>query len=291
MGAAASVGYAARPLPLYYAMSQAGRAIAAAHADQPWKLKGHGLRHESGHSIFQSVITLEPDCTDLFSHVCGAVSQDLLTESVELGALWASLPEFWGIELRRERWPRALRVMPPSLDFAANRLRNAAAPAVICGLPDRIFEGVSDKDLPAVLEKELAQYPGAQGWEPSAEVPHADEWGRHANVRWNADSSWLRGVVLDQHAPEYRVREQRWLRPVLNESNDVLGPLMTWWALLYGLSMLARYDPAPWTEALRADKSRDAVPLEIAMDEALEAVPHLVLEALKGKRLLLRTPG
>jgi hypothetical protein len=75
------------------------------------------------------------------------------------------------------------------------------------------------------------------------------------------------------------------------ESNDVLGPLMTWWALLYGLSMLARYHPAPWTEALRADKSRDAVPLEIAMDEALEAVPHLVLEALKGKRLLLRTPG
>jgi hypothetical protein len=43
MGAATSVGYAARPLPLYYAISQASRAIAAAHADQPWKLKGHGL--------------------------------------------------------------------------------------------------------------------------------------------------------------------------------------------------------------------------------------------------------
>jgi hypothetical protein len=227
----------------------------------------------------------------LFSRVCASVSQDSLTEPVELGALWASLPEFWGIELRRERWHRALRVLPPSLDFAANRLRNAAAPAVICGLPEHMFEGVSGKDLADALKKELAHYPGAQGWESSAEVPHADEWGRHANVRWNAENPLLRKLVLDLHAPEYRVSEQRWLRPVLNESNDFLSPLMTWWALLYGLSMLARYHPGPWTEALRTDKSRDAVPLEIAMDEALKAVPHLVIEALRGERLLLRTPG
>jgi hypothetical protein len=47
MDAAASVGYAARPLPLFYAISQAGRAIAAVHADDPWELSGHGLKHRA----------------------------------------------------------------------------------------------------------------------------------------------------------------------------------------------------------------------------------------------------
>jgi hypothetical protein len=44
MRAAAEVGSAARPLPLFYAVSQAGRAIAAARLEDPWRLAGHGLK-------------------------------------------------------------------------------------------------------------------------------------------------------------------------------------------------------------------------------------------------------
>lgn len=44
MNAAADVGPAASPLLLFYAVSQAGRAIAAAHLDDPWRLSGHGLK-------------------------------------------------------------------------------------------------------------------------------------------------------------------------------------------------------------------------------------------------------
>lgn len=45
MTAAASVGPASRPLPLYYALNQAGRAIVAQRQmrDQPWEPKSHGL--------------------------------------------------------------------------------------------------------------------------------------------------------------------------------------------------------------------------------------------------------
>lgn len=44
MRAARDVGPAACPLPLFYALSQAGRAIAAAHlADNEWRLAGGGL--------------------------------------------------------------------------------------------------------------------------------------------------------------------------------------------------------------------------------------------------------
>src|SRR5262245_60132392 len=42
--ASAASGYAAKPLPLFYSLSQAGRAIAAAHLSDTWSLRGHGLR-------------------------------------------------------------------------------------------------------------------------------------------------------------------------------------------------------------------------------------------------------
>src|SRR4051812_39627121 len=42
--AAAKAGPASKPLPLFYALSQAGRAIAAAHnAAETWRIAGHGL--------------------------------------------------------------------------------------------------------------------------------------------------------------------------------------------------------------------------------------------------------
>ncbi len=44
MKAASNVGHAARPLPLFYALSQAGRAIAAARLADNWRLSGHGLQ-------------------------------------------------------------------------------------------------------------------------------------------------------------------------------------------------------------------------------------------------------
>jgi hypothetical protein len=43
LGAAENASPAVRPLPLFYAVSQAGRAIAAADLPDAWKLHGHGL--------------------------------------------------------------------------------------------------------------------------------------------------------------------------------------------------------------------------------------------------------
>lgn len=42
--ASAAAGVASKPVPLFYALSQAGRAIAAAHnPDETWRIFGHGL--------------------------------------------------------------------------------------------------------------------------------------------------------------------------------------------------------------------------------------------------------
>jgi hypothetical protein len=62
---------------------------------------------------------------------------------------------------------------------------------------------------------------------------------------------------------------------------------MTWWAVLYALSMVARYEPDSWVGLLDVDKSQFAVPLEGLLEDALEVAPHLVLDALQAVPLLL----
>jgi hypothetical protein len=55
---------------------------------------------------------------------------------------------------------------------------------------------------------------------------------------------------------------------------------MLWWALLFGLSSVARYEPELWIGALDVNRSPLAVPIEAALDAALEALPDLILDAL-----------
>jgi hypothetical protein len=57
---------------------------------------------------------------------------------------------------------------------------------------------------------------------------------------------------------------------------------MTWWALLYSFSILARYEPDEWVPALDLNSSKIAVHIADALDEALTAIPVLVIEALLG---------
>jgi hypothetical protein len=55
---------------------------------------------------------------------------------------------------------------------------------------------------------------------------------------------------------------------------------MLWWVLMFGLSSVARYDPEVWVAALDVNTSEQAVPIEAALDVALEALPELILDAL-----------
>jgi hypothetical protein len=61
---------------------------------------------------------------------------------------------------------------------------------------------------------------------------------------------------------------------------------MTWWAVLLGLSSLARYEPARWQKALDIDQSTAAAALEEVLDVAQERVPSLLYEALTEEMAL-----
>jgi hypothetical protein len=60
------------------------------------------------------------------------------------------------------------------------------------------------------------------------------------------------------------------------------SPLMLWWALLLGLSSLARYHPAEWVAALDLNSSMLAYRLEQVLDVAMERVPTRVWDGLAG---------
>jgi hypothetical protein len=61
LGAAETVGSASRPLLLFYALSQAGRAITAARGSMPWELRRHGLTWKEGSQpLLERTIEPEP---------------------------------------------------------------------------------------------------------------------------------------------------------------------------------------------------------------------------------------
>ena len=59
---------------------------------------------------------------------------------------------------------------------------------------------------------------------------------------------------------------------------------MTWWAVLYALSMLARYQPSGWTAILDIDKSPDAPAVEYLLDQAHRVCCNLIMQTMRDLR-------
>lgn len=303
MRAAERIGPAARPLPLFYSLSQAGRAIAAARiADDQWRLSGHGLSVQDSTAatdVMQRVITPQPrskravreNRRTSFAGVAEAVGSGVLTGEVNLGAVWCAIPELIPQAPQMPDlapgWRRPLIVFDTYWNadpgMQANRLM-FGTDIIVCGLP-----GDANAEQITV---ELGHYPAAAGAGVRID-PHLGTPDTHHEVvtemtpegRDCPRVTW-RGPrenhpPLDQVAPEYRGTGIRFLMPTL-PTGDLLTPLMLWWVLLLGLSSVARYDPELWISALDVNTSKQAVPIEAALDAALVALPELILETLVG---------
>lgn len=294
MRAAEQVGAAARPLPLFYALSQAGRAVAAAHADEPWQLQGHGLQlKDTGKQLLNRRVTPDSKPTAAFRRVAQATGSDVLEQPVTVSALCASLPELATVPQLCGANPRALCVRPIAQSAGAVVTMSRDVDAYVVNLPAEIATAT---DPATVLGEHLRQYPSAGGWalpEYLRRFPPMDRWGATAVLRWRVSEDVQSSNETDRQsrmrevAPQYRHSDQQWCRPAV-ASGTVLSPLMTWWALLYALSMVARYEPDAWVGLLDVDESPLAVPLEGALEDALQVVPHLVLDALRATPFLLR---
>jgi hypothetical protein len=298
MRAAADVGPAASPLLLFYALSQAGRAIAAARLDDPWRLSGHGLRAPGAADASAGFLrrVVKPDGEPMstrrrqsFAGVAAATGSGQLTSSLELGAIWAALPELMAPLpqplLEDQTWIRPLRVFRPMFDAAHMRLADMRPlELLVDGLPP-------GADLDTLLQC-LGGYPTAAGaymWHTlgmrdDVLVTQPGPTGPLPVFCWPdvPTNIHLRAQHLDAIAPDYRKRGTRLLLPRAG-GKDALSPLMLWWLFLFCLSSVARYDPEQWVAALDVNHSQLTVPIEAALDSALEALPELILDALTAR--------
>ena len=292
--AAEATGYAARPLPLFYALAQAGRAIVACRGGEPASRHGLRVRDEDlcSEDPFEWLVSPRED--GWFQAVAVATRSPALAQPAPLGALMASLPELSIPMLRGNEYLRALYVEPlPGPD--PERLPIDGFRWLRVGIAIDRDAATSPEDVKALLLRYPAAAQAGYRLPPiSGGGEYIERWPTAAGdslcvlLREQSPIGPLRTTrdTLDAIVPQYRWAGRRWLRPALSGAEAPPFALMTWWALLFGLSMLARYHPAKWAVALDRQRSQAATELDRAMDLALAAVPHLVLEAVASHSVL-----
>jgi hypothetical protein len=276
--AADAVGPAARPLPLFYALSQAGRAIVAARGEEP-EIGGHGLAEDrqvpEPESLLHRRVARRAvrDGRDAFGAVSRAIGSPEPNLPVELGEIWVGLPNTYAVpqSFWSPHWRQVLEIFGQGAHPEGDG-RTGVPIASFCGNPhhDEASTVVSSRYPSLPLGTALAR--------------KGD--GSMGPGNWVAVLSWEGEHDFDLIAPTDRgVRSasaSHHIVPTLASDTELLNPLMLWWMLLFGLSILARYNPSLWVEALQVDSSELAVPLEGLLDRALNAVPALVHHELLG---------
>ena len=293
--AAAGTGVATRPLLVFYGLSQAGRAIAAAAASAGaggWELEGHGITCVSqtlrGPLPEVRVQAGKQGTTGSFVRLSELLGSPLWPKAdpLALSQLWDLLPDN--------------RLTP--LDDAGQSRRTPLYlddefldpdPHPLASVPVAYFPPwlISAADGRA-LDSYLRAFPDAppcdsyhrDGREPDSApdfTRHRDGWGELV-INWQLPAG--PGTLEDKLGFVRSVTRlydgARWLFPAPGTAGRSLHPLMAWWAVLYALSMLARYQPAEWAGHIDIDESRHAVAVESLLKRAMSMVPALVAEAI-----------
>lgn len=288
--AASVVGPASRPLPLFYCLSQAGRAICAAWTDSgPWEPKKHGLttREPPSGDLMALPVSVTNEELGAFRMVASVTGSPVFEGATTLAALWASLPQF-------PRHRALTSDAPPWLLLRdAGNVGSQDVLAYVLSPTHGYFPFKQREELPDLL----VNYPDTNGWvqggvrtdpisggeaEPILTFPRED-----ASLRALPDV----GDRLPDEPDGLLTRTTYAVRPRIGDGD---GPppsqLMTLWALLFGLSQLARYHPDTWVRALNPDRAKTAVPLEHGLDVALERTPELLGGGLSSGFLLALMP-
>lgn len=88
-----------------------------------------------------------------------------------------------------------------------------------------------------------------------------------------------------------------WTTSSLTSPGAPVDPFVVWSAVLFALSIQARYQPDRWAAAIDVDHSKWAFPLENLLTAALDAIPELLHSTLTNRELphaeltVDRTPG
>ncbi|MCF2436696.1 hypothetical protein LV779_31100 [Streptomyces thinghirensis] len=287
---------------MYYGLVQAGLVITAAHSEGTWTFDKHGLKILDMKSDIPDIV-VRPE-VGAFQAVSGATgSERTMTDGSQPRSTWNSIPELVEVPLEGSKhtpkvdlWRAAMclpRTWAGGLTTPHVNPRDTFAPlsSYTRTLPPLQDRGVWVKDF-------IAKYAGLQAARVWGDVDEAFEEIKagcfSVDLCWPAPKNDMQEVDIeeffDARSPVYRFRAHRYLRAAFEPGKAPPTPLMSWWLLLYSFSMLARYQPRKWTDALDIDRSADAASLEYALNTALEVVPHLVLEGLQQRSIPLSKP-
>ncbi|GHC89791.1 hypothetical protein GCM10007079_35560 [Nocardiopsis terrae] len=116
--------------------------------------------------------------------------------------------------------------------------------------------------------------------------PLGDETGE-LTLKWPADLGehyTARVELLNAKTRAYLGDRYFFPGPGTPGADRGLHPLMAWWAVLYALSMLARYQPVEWARHIDVNTSESAVPIEELLRAALGILPELIRETINEVR-------
>lgn len=263
MRTAASVQYQSRPLNLFYSLSQAGRAVAAAREprDDIWELRGHGITSNDDPGTLGQLRVGDKGKAGAFTVLARTLNSASLPSGAPLWELVQALVEPAMHDYTLNEDP----TRPGLVGTTGSRGREAEFPHDV-HLRVPVEEWTRDQLVEAYPDLRQA---GAR-WEVSRQV--TDEEGRN------------RTLLLDP-SPDHPLRTyrgQKVLMPSIGGQPTTMHPLLIWWAVLHALSTLARYGPVAWGGLLDIDSSPVAPTLEFLLDTALDSVSEVIYDTLRG---------
>ncbi|GHG43802.1 hypothetical protein GCM10012320_08100 [Sinomonas cellulolyticus] len=301
--AATIVGTATQPILLFYGLCQLGRGLAAASTrltNSEYRLSGHGLTDKAlqdaaTHGLSQ--VTVQALNSGAFPTVARALGCSPMNDAIPLGDLWDLLPYSDRFPLRsRGRLQRLIldsesthllrgqdearvRLYPLPLELHST-VTNAAAGS-------DVVDDASIAEEYELLQQFLQSYPTLSGWSstnthgqpiPYQQGFYEEERYLQVPLRLPKEPGQSEGRALEARSVDYH--GVHYVYPRLDSTDLPAHPFMLWWALLFVLSRLARYQPNEWLTLTSVSQSEDAVPIEYILGEAMRAVPELALQAV-----------
>nr|WP_234392438.1 YaaC family protein [Streptomyces sp. WM6378] len=291
--AAATVGPATRPLHVFYGLSQAGRAIAAAAWDlkgEDWRLDAHGIKATGFDRNFPD-IEIRTDLAG--THGSFPRLSELLGSPV-WGPDPVRLEDIWDLLPVNMDYPLTDRDRLIPLTVSEHHVGHHEHPLLSVPVSD-IPKRVIDTGTREALAEFLVSYPSVAQHESyvterrtSRELDPPPAYERFEDGSGALCFNWTmpKGTATRAERREHlrtMTHEHGGLRyffPVISPMAKELHPLMAWWAVLYTLSMLARYEPAQWSACTNVDNNSHAVPIERILQLAIDYVPVLIRDAV-----------
>lgn len=267
------------PILRYYALMQAGQAVAACSPldNSKWQAKGgHGLTLtvpslQANQFLNLHEVLVKADASEMAAQaLAGALNTVLLREPAPLSALIAALRD-QSLFRRSNGTTRLPLTVSVQMEGSTANTSNLTL-LISHGLDESRFKEYLNKQVPhALVREEFAHYPSLRSlpdWQGATVEPDWVHGGpswlrlRYSHDQWGAWSE------LDPYFDDWTTagfggrQDNAFVLPSVGGNDQPQHPLMTWYLVMYSFSMLARYYGAAWRRLLDKDESIQAALLE-----------------------------